>query len=364
MSIISSPYFDNHENFMVFTDVSVGLQAIIAIHNTFLGPAIGGTRFLHYQDEQEAIDDVLRLSKSMTYKAALANLPVGGGKAVILAGPQKNKSPALLKRYAIQLNTLQGNFITGEDVGIGPEEIKIMGQVSSFVKGLPEDGSGDPSSITAYGVFQGMQEAQKALLGTGNLLGKTVAIQGLGKVGLALARLLHNESVNVVACDIDDVRADMAKQELGIEIVDPKAIYDVSADIFAPCGLGNILNAKTIPRLRGRIVAGAANNQLESAEMGRLLQEQRILFAPDYVINAGGLIDVYYSGPCYNREQVLKKVDEIPQTLAQIFQKSHLFEEPTNRVADQMAQVRIAENVNTLGGDRERFNHFFSDNSS
>lgn len=348
MSIINSTYFDNHENITIFTDNSLGLQAIIAIHDTTLGPAIGGTRFLHYQNEQEAIDDALRLSQGMTYKAALADVPMGGGKAVIMADPKMHKSPELLLSYAQQLNLLQGRFLTGEDVGIGAADIEIMANATPYVKGTLQDQCGDPSPVTAYGVLQGMKAAQQALTGNNSLQGKTVAIQGLGKVGFALAKLLQSESINVVACDIDRTRAYTAQQQLGVKIVDPEAIYDTKADIFAPCGLGSVLNSQTVPRLKARIIAGSANNQLADAEVGRQLQVRKILYAPDYVINAGGLINVYYAGADYDRNQVLRKVDGIYQTLSQIFQSSQLFEVPINLVADQMAQERLKKGFGNL----------------
>lgn len=343
MSIFNSPYFDCHEKIMIIADDKVGLRAIIAIHDMTLGPAIGGTRFWHYQSDQDALDDALRLSQGMTYKAALAGISAGGGKAVILADPQKHKSRDLLVRYARELNALQGQFLTGEDVGIDMVDIEIMAEVSPFVKGTKKDKSGDPSSITAYGVVQGMKAALSALTGDERLSGKRVAIQGLGKVGLALATLLRDESVRVIACDVDKAKADAAKETLGIEIVDPDAIYEVEADLFAPCGLGSVLNLETIPRLKTRIVAGSANNQLKHPAMGEQLRARNILYAPDYVINAGGLINVCAAGPSYQRDRVLRQVEGIYQTLTRIFQASSLFKFPTNLVADQIAQDVLRE---------------------
>ncbi len=336
--IFGSPRFDRHEKVISLFDASVGLRGFIAIHSTALGPAIGGTRLWAYQSEQEAVDDVLRLSQGMSYKAALAGIPSGGGKAVLWADPEKGKTNDLLKAFAREINALGGVFLTGEDVGIDATDIEVMAEISPYVKGTRQDKSGDPSPMTAFGVLQGMKAALHTLEGHTALKGKRVSLQGLGKVGYALASLVREEGATVIACDINEERVRMAERELGIERVSAQDIYDVKADIFAPCGLGGVLNKETIARLAVDIVAGSANNQLQDPSMGDLLKEKKILYAPDYVINAGGLMNVYAAGESYDASRVRAQVARIYETTLSIFKRSEVFRFATNHVADQTAR--------------------------
>lgn len=282
-----------YEYVVKILNAQTGLKAIVAIHNTTLGPALGGTRMRNYSNFDEALEDVLRLSKGMTYKAAIVDVGLGGGKSVIIADPHKDKTPELLLSFAEALNLLEGRYICAEDVGITPEDTRIMMRKTKYVVGLPgKMGSGTPAPFTAWGTFRGIQSVAKYLFGTEDLEGRKVAVQGLGQVGLCLCHYLFWEGADLIVTDLQDEKMKRVKQNYDAKTVSPKEIYDVSCDIFAPCSLGGMINASTIARLKCKAVAGCANNQLARDEDAELLKDRKILYAPDFVINAGGLLNV------------------------------------------------------------------------
>jgi len=285
-----SSEFDQHEQVCCFADPASGLKAIVAIHSTRLGPAVGGTRFWPYREDRLALDDALRLSRAMSYKCALAGVPFGGGKAVIIGDPAVLKHRALLHAYGRYLNRIGSQFCTGEDVGLSVADCEIIREVSAYVAGTDSAGAGDPSIHTAQGVFHGLQAVIEARLDRQDFAGVHVAVQGLGNVGSRLCQLLHNAGARLTVADVRTERAERIAREFRAEVVSAEAIHAVEADIFAPCALGGAINERTVEQLRAKAVAGAANNQLASAEMGERLQRRNILFAPDYVINAGGVI--------------------------------------------------------------------------
>ena len=281
-----------HERVLFCSNPDVGLRAIIAVHSTVLGPGLGGVRMWPFHDLDEALRDVLRLSRGMTYKAAAAGLALGGGKAVILGDPKRDKSEALFRCFGRYVNELGGLYITAEDVGTEIEDMEVIYQESRWVTGVSpaHGGGGDPSPVTALGVFEGIQAALEHCFGDAGLNGRSVAVQGLGNVGHYLVALLQGEGARVLGSDPDPDNAARAR-ECGVKLVAVEEIYDAECDVFAPCALGAVLDDRTIPRLRCRVVAGAANNQLDDEERhGALLEERGILYAPDFVINAGGLI--------------------------------------------------------------------------
>ncbi|NRB19940.1 MAG: Glu/Leu/Phe/Val dehydrogenase [Rhodobacteraceae bacterium] len=284
----------SHEEIYHVEDAATGLLGYIAVHSTQLGPAAGGLRMRPYQTPQEALTDVKRLSQGMTYKNAAAGLPLGGGKAVIIGDPERDKTPELLQAFGHAINTLQGRYCTAEDMGMTPADMGHLAAVTPFVAGLSsgEFASGDPSPITARGIFNAICTAQKHLCGSADLGGVTVAVQGLGHVGWHLCKRLSAAGANLVVADTDDSRISKARTVFGAAAVAPDQIYSVRADIFAPCAIGGILNADTIPQLKVSIVAGGANNQLASAQDGRALHARGILYAPDFVANGGGIINV------------------------------------------------------------------------
>ncbi|MCG0275574.1 MAG: leucine dehydrogenase [Thermosediminibacteraceae bacterium] len=328
-----------HEEVVFCNDPESGLKAIIAIHNTNLGPALGGCRMWNYASEEDAIRDVLRLSKGMTYKNAMMNLPLGGGKSVIIGDPRKDKSEKLFRAFGRFVNSLGGKYITAEDVGTSPEDMKHVVKETSYVAGL--DGkSGDPSPITAYGVFLGMKACCEWVYGSDDLKGKTVALQGLGHVGMELVRLLTEAGAKLVVTDIYDDRVNEAKEKYGVQAVEPENIYDVPCDIFAPCALGAIINENTVNRLKCKIVAGCANNQLKDLSFAEKLAERGILYAPDYVINGGGVINVSLevSGETYSREKVNEKLQIIPRRLKEVFELAEKEKITTAKAADIIAE--------------------------
>lgn len=332
-----------HEQVVFCSDPLAGLRAIIAIHSTALGPALGGTRMWPYKKEQDALEDVLRLSRGMTYKAAAAGLNFGGGKAVIIGDPKKDKSEQLFRSFAAFVARMKGEFITGEDVGIDVNDMEFMFMETDYVMGLSKGhgGSGDPSPITAYGVVQGMKACVEKKLKRKTLRGLTVAVQGLGHVGANLVKLLVAEGVKVIATDIDDLASARLKKEYGIKMVEPNHIYSASCDIFSPCALGGILNSKTIPKLKCAIVAGAANNQLQRDSDGVLLYKRGILYAPDYVINAGGLINVSLELDGYSEARARTLIRNIYYNLKRIFQITEDQKIMTHEAADHLAEERI-----------------------
>jgi leucine dehydrogenase len=342
MNVFSNPEFDQHEQVVFAADRDTGLRAIIAIHNTNLGPALGGCRMWPYATEEEAITDVLRLSRGMTYKSAMAGLPLGGGKAVVIGDPRKHKTPALLQALGTAVERLGGRYITAEDVGTAPADMLEIRKRTGHVCGIGQGdaATGDPSPYTALGCFVGIQAAVKHRLGRPFLQGLTVAVQGLGHVGFHLCRLLHDAGAQLVVTDIDPQRCRRAESELGARVVGADAIFDAEAEVFAPCALGAVINRNTIARLKVHIVAGAANNQLADASCGQALRDKGILYAPDYVINAGGVIKVcreHFDGDRLVDDEVLR----IHDTLLELFDRAEREGIATNLAADRIAEEKI-----------------------
>lgn len=335
----------NHEEVVFWADKETGLKAIVAIHNTTLGPALGGCRMWPYATEEEALLDVLRLAEGMTYKSSVAGLNLGGGKAVIIGDPARDKSEALFRAFGRLVDSLNGRYITAEDVGTTVDDMACVRRETRHVVGLPpggkRQGSGDPSPLTAFGVYRGMKACCQACFGADSLAGLTVAIQGLGKVGADLARRLVVDGAKVIAAELDARRAGELAGELGLQLVPPDEIYGVACDIFAPCALGAVLNDETIPRLRCRIVAGAANNQLAEERHGFELAERNILYAPDYVINAGGIISVTSELGAYDMREAWYKTADIFDTVLRVIRLAGDEGIPTHLAAHRLAQARI-----------------------
>lgn len=344
MDVFSSPAFDDHEQVIFFYDRDSRLKAIVALHDTTLGPAVGGCRMWPYASDADALTDVLRLSKGMTFKAAMADLPYGGGKTVIIGDPKTDKSEALFRALGRSIESLGGRYYTGEDVGTSPTDMDWATEETSYVLGSTRGGgSGDPSPVTARGVWLGIRAAVKHRLDR-DLAGVRVALQGLGHVGYNLARLLAQDGAQLIVADIDPGRIERAADELAAKAVGVEAIVGVECDVLAPCALGGTVNDHTIPRFACRIVAGAANNQLLEDRHGAALHARGILYAPDYVINAGGLINIAQELQAggYNRERALAQVETIGTTLAEIFERAKREGLPTHEVADRIARERIA----------------------
>ncbi len=346
MSVFSHPAFDAHEAVHYVHDAPSGLKAIIAVHSTALGPAAGGCRMWNYASDEAALHDVLRLSRGMSYKNAMADLPLGGGKAVILGDSANDKTPALFHAFGRAVDSLSGQYVTAEDVGISVNDMSLVAQQTRHVSGLPHAGGGaaggDPSPKTARGVFHGIRAAVGARLERDDLSGLSVAVQGLGSVGYHLCRNLHEAGARLVVADIRPEVVERARQEFGAEVVDVDRILGVEADVLAPCALGGILNADSIARLKVAVVAGGANNQLLRDADGEALRERGILYAPDYVINAGGIINVaaeYLKS--MSDAEVDEKVAAIGPRLAEIFEIAQREGRATNVVADEMARARI-----------------------
>lgn len=345
MQLFDQPSFDGHESVLFCHDAASGLRAIIAVHSTRLGPAAGGCRMWAYAREEDALNDALRLSRGMTYKSAIAGLPLGGGKAVILGDARTAKTPALMRAFGQCVNRLGGAYYTAEDVGTNVEDMRQIAQGTKFVAGLTDGkhASGDPSPFTARGVYLGMELAVARALGRSTLRDTAVAIQGLGNVGFRLAQMLHAAGARLLVADVNPAAVDRARTELGATVVDDETIYDQPVDVFAPCALGAVLSAETIPRLRARVVAGGANNQLADAACGAALAKRGILYAPDYVINGGGIINV--AGEILGTgtpEWVAQKLDALMQTLARILDTARESGRPTHQVADRMVEERLA----------------------
>lgn len=347
MAVFSMRDFADHEQVVFCSDDKSGLKAIIAIHNSNLGPALGGCRMWPYASEEEAVRDVLRLSRGMTYKSALANLKLGGGKSVVIGNPRTQKTPQLLEALARAVERVNGRYIAAEDSGTSVADIKYMAQFTKHVAGIvdkPTDKgmrSGDPSPATAYGTFVGIKAAVKQKLGRNHLDGLKVAVQGIGNVGYDLAKQLREAGAKLWVADIHQEQLDRARAELGATVVAADEIYGLDVDVFAPCALGAILNDQTIPQLKAKIVAGASNNQLAEARHGVALMQRGILYAPDYVINAGGIIDVYHERIGFNRDALIKHIDGIYDNLIEIFERARQEERPTGEVADVIAEERF-----------------------
>jgi leucine dehydrogenase len=331
-----------HEQVMFFSDRETGLKSIIGIHSTDLGPTLGGCRMWNYADESEALTDVLRLSKAMTYKSAVAGLDLGGGKGIIIGDPTTKNKSELLRAFGRAVQTLAGRYVTTEDVGVGVPDIDIIRSTTQYVVGGSQvGGAGDPSGMTALGLFRGINATLKHAQIGENLKGLKVAIQGVGNVGYRLCGDLVAAGAQVIVCDIYPEKVNKAIKEFGVRAVSPEEIYSVDCDIFAPCALGAVLNARTIPQLRCKIVAGAANNQLERNSDGFALHERGILYVPDYVINAGGLINVAAELDGYDPEVVRAKVSEIYTTIDLILTRSKAEDILPLEVADTLAEERI-----------------------
>jgi leucine dehydrogenase len=339
------PDFDAHEALHFITDEATGLQAIIALHSTHLGPAAGGTRFWHYADDSEALTDALRLSRGMSYKNAMAGLPLGGGKAVILANKSRTKTPEKLAAFGAAVNSLGGKYVTAEDVGMSVADMIEISKQTKFVAGLPVAGGavgGDPGPHTSLGVFLGIKAAVKRALGKDSLSGLHIALQGAGSVAGGVARQAAAEGAKLSIADVDRARAESLAAETGGSVVTPDDILFLDADVVSPCALGAILTEQSIAKLNTPIVAGGANNQLATAGDGRRLLARGILYAPDYVINAGGIINVSTEylgdgGP----DLVRSRVEAIPGRLDQIWAESAATHQDPASVADAMAQKLI-----------------------
>lgn len=332
----------DYEQVVMCHDQVSGLRAIIVIHDTTLGPALGGARMWPYKSETEAIIDGLRLAKGMTYKNAAAGLNFGGAKTVIIGDPRKDKSEAMWRALGRFIHSLGGRYITAEDVGTTLEDMSLIHEETPYVAGL-RNTSGDPSPVTAYGVYWGMKAAAKEVFGTDSLKGLTVAVQGLGHVGHDVAKHCHEEGAKLIVTDIYKDNVQRVVSEFGAKAVEPQEIFGVQCDIFAPCALGAIINDETIPQLKCRLVAGCANNQLKEERHGDVLRERGILYAPDFIINAGGVINVAgeIPGP-YNRELALQKAKGIYDTIAKVIAISKRDGVPTYKAADTLAEERIA----------------------
>lgn len=333
-----------HEQVVFFQDKETGLKAIIGIHSTVLGPALGGCRMWPYKSEQEAVYDVLRLSRGMTYKAAIAGLNLGGGKAVIIGDARSQKTEGLLLSFGRYVEALGGRYITAEDVGMKVQDIDVIRNKTRWaVGGSNEGGSGDPSGMTALGVFQGMKAAIKSAGLGEDLEGMKVAIQGVGNVGYHLASYLSAAGAKLIVTDIYQNQIDRVVEEFGATVVQPEEIYGIDCQVFAPCALGAILNEKTIAKLQCKVVAGAANNQLETEQDGITLMKKGITYAPDYAINGGGLINVAAELDGYNKEMVLAKVNQIHNTIANILSLAKEENIPPHVAADRIAEKRLSE---------------------
>jgi leucine dehydrogenase len=346
MPVFDHPDFDQHESLHFVQDPKSGLKAIIAIHSTALGPAAGGCRRWQYASDADALTDALRLSRGMTYKNAVAGLEFGGGKSVILADDNAPKSPELFHAFGRVVESLGGKYITAEDVGCSVEDMRQVNEVTGYVSGLPRSGGnagGDPSPLTALGVFLGIEAAVESRLGADSLKGIRVAVQGVGHVGLHLCRLLHEAGAILTVSDVNRENLKLAKNELPVTEIAPANLLYADVDVLAPCALGNILTSQTLPKLKASIVAGAANNQLATEADGARLADRNILYAPDYVINAGGIINVareYYGGS--SEEEVRTEIGGIPERLKLIFDEAKTSKQPTNIIADELARRIVA----------------------
>lgn len=341
--------FDNHEQIVFCNDKDTGLKAIIGIHNTVLGPALGGTRMWSYNNEWEALNDVLRLSRGMTYKSAITGLNLGGGKAVIIGDAKTQKNPEMMRRFGEFVHSLSGNYITAEDVGMETEDMDIVREVTPYVTGISESkgGAGNPSPITAYGVFMGMKASAKFTYGTDVLEGKHVFVQGIGNVGEALVEHLTNEGAKVTITDINEERLNAISAKYGANIFYGDDLFNEDMDIYAPCALGATINDDSISKIKAKIIAGAANNQLANeTKHGELLQERGIVYAPDFLINAGGIINVYAELENYDKQEIIRKTENIYTTTLEILENAKLNHITTNAAAMKIAEARIAKRKN------------------
>ncbi len=337
-----------HEQVSFASDRKSGYRGIIAVHNTILGPALGGTRFWNYRTDAEALIDALRLSRGMTYKAATAGLDLGGGKSVILGDPGTDDREGIMRAHGRHVESLRGRYITAEDVGTSPGDMEFVRQETEHVVGL-KGLSGDPSPVTAFGTYRGMQACAKFRYGSDSLGGKTVTLQGCGHVGYYLAKHLHEAGAKLVVSDIDKDKVKRCVDEFGAKAAGPEEIYGVVADIFAPCALGAVLNDETLKVLKVDIVAGAANNQLARERHGDVLEERGVIYAPDYVINSGGLINVNGEVSGWTLEQAHEKAAAIYDTVYHVLEIARDEGMPTYKAADRLAERRVAEAAKAKG---------------
>jgi leucine dehydrogenase len=345
-SIFSQLEAYGHKKIVYCSDPETGLKAIIAIHDTTLGPALGGTRMWAYKTEKDALYDVLRLSKSMTYKSAITGLNLGGGKAVIIGDSRKDKTEALLRKFGRFIKNLNGEFITAEDVGTNPRDMEYIRMETSHVMGVPESigGSGDPAPIAALGVFMGMKACVKEMYGNDSLTGRTILVQGTGHVGENLVKLLREENAKVYASDINEEAVGQIAKKYGAQAVSNNTIFDIDADIYAPCALGATINSETIKKLKCNIIAGSANNQLEDEQVhGRMLLEKGVLFAPDYVINAGGIINCYSELMGFSKKRTMQLTENIYEATRNVLKLSKAENISTIEAANKIAEKRIAD---------------------
>lgn len=355
-------YSMGHEEVVFFSDPSCGLKAIVGIHNTTLGPALGGTRMWNYKSIDDAIEDVLRLSRGMTYKNAISGLNLGGGKAVIMGDPTKDKSEALFRSFGRFIESLNGRYITAEDVNTSVDDMEYIFAETNNVTGVAEinGGSGNPSPWTARGVYRGMQASAQKVYGDKSLKNKVIALQGAGSVGTHLGKYLYEEGAKVLFTDMNEANIARFKEVVpNAEFVALNDIYDVKADIYAPCALGATINDQTIDRLKTKIICGAANNQLAENRHGDMLKEKGILYAPDYLINAGGVMNVSIEFEGWSAEKATKMVDKIYDTTLKIFKMSDEQNIPVYKATDLMAEQRIASMKNIRGKYLGNLSHRF-----
>ncbi len=340
MAVFNLRAYDDHEQIVFCSDAASGLKAIICIHSTALGPAVGGCRMWEYNTDEGALVDALRLSRGMTYKNAMAGLPFGGGKSVIIGNPKTLKSEALFRAFGKFVHSVSGRYVTAEDVGTSPADIAIVHKETPYVLGL-EGKSGDPSPMTAYGVYKGIKAAVKFKLGRDSLDGVKIAVQGLGHVGYYLCKHLSDEGAKLFVTDINKESIEKVVADFKATAVDVNAIYTQDVDVYAPCALGATVNDETLPRLKCSIIAGAANNVLAEDRHGVALMNRGILYAPDYVINAGGIINVSFENN-YSKDAAMKKTENIYNTLMNVFERAKAESKPTNAVADEIARQLVA----------------------
>jgi len=336
--------FDNHEQIVFCNDKDTGLKAIIGIHNRVLGPALGGTRMWNYTNEWEALNDVLRLSRGMTFKSAVAGLDLGGGKAVIIGDAKTQKTPELMRKFGEFVHSLSGKYITAEDVGMTTEDMDIVSEVTPYVSGISESrgGSGNPSPVTAYGVYMGMKAAAKFKYGSDSLAGKKVLVQGIGHVGETLVDYLVKEGAIVIISDINKERLNHVGNQYGVKIHNGDDVYAADVDIYAPCALGATINDDTVYKIKATIIAGAANNQLANENIhGKILQDRGILYAPDFLINAGGIINVYAEIAKYDMAESMRRTQNIYNTTLEILNYSVKHNITTHNAALLVAKNRI-----------------------
>jgi leucine dehydrogenase len=350
MTLFDSLSFDGHERVQAFFDEKTGLRCIIALHSTARGPAAGGCRMWAYPDTEAALEDALRLSRAMSYKNAMADIPLGGGKAVIMGDSRTQKSPALFEAFGRAVDALGGRYWAAEDVGVSPADLIQARTQTRYVAGLEGHAaaSGDPSPVTAEGVFRGIELCVRRALGR-DLDGVTIALQGVGHVGAYLADKLHAAGARLIITDVNEDAIRKVAGRTGARVVSPNAIFDTEAEVFAPCALGGAVNAETLPRLQARVIAGGANNQLADAAVGRQLFDRGVLYAPDYVINGGGIINVAGEiraldrGEAFEAHWVEGKLTRLMQTLEEVLDRSAAERRPSDEVAGEIARARIAE---------------------